>query len=156
MKILIKRNLEDGETSQFDNLKWLGLDWDESVDKDNGYGPYRQSERQHIYQPLIDQLLAEDKAYKCYMTEEELEAEREAQIARGEMPRYGGQHAHLTEEQRQQFEAEGRQPSIRFRVPQNQTYSFDDMVKGNISFDSNGIGDWVIVKKMAFQRTILQ
>lgn len=81
------------------------------------------------------------------MTEEELEAEREAQIARGEMPRYGGQHAHLTEEQRQQFEAEGRQPSIRFRVPQNQTYSFDDMVKGNISFDSNGIGDWVIVKK---------
>ena len=106
------------------------LDWDESVDKDNGYGPYRQSERQHIYQPLIDQLLAEDKAYKCYMTEEELEAEREAQIARGEMPRYGGQHAHLTEEQRQQFEAEGRQPSIRFRVPQNQTYSFDDMVKG--------------------------
>ena len=50
-----KRNLEDGETSQFDNLKWLGLDWDESVDKDNGYGPYRQSERQHIYQPLIDQ-----------------------------------------------------------------------------------------------------
>lgn len=142
-----KRNLEDGETSQFDNLKWLGLDWDESVDKDNGYGPYRQSERQHIYQPLIDQLLAEDKAYKCYMTEEELEAEREAQIARGEMPRYGGQHAHLTEEQRQQFEAEGRQPSIRFRVPQNQTYSFDDMVKGNISFDSNGIGDWVIVKK---------
>ena len=142
-----KRNLEDGETSQFDNLKWLGLDWDESVDKDNGYGPYRQSERQHIYQPLIDQLLAEDKAYKCYMTEEELEAEREAQIARGEMPPYGGQHAHLTEEQRQQFEAEGRQPSIRFRVPQNQTYSFDDMVKGNISFDSNGIGDWVIVKK---------
>nr|WFN99544.1 glutamate--tRNA ligase [Staphylococcus aureus] len=142
-----KRNLEDGETSQFDNLKWLGLDWDESVDKDNGYGPYRQSERQHIYQPLIDQLLAEDKAYKCYMTEEELEAEREAQIARGEMPRYGGQHAHLTEEQRQQFEAEGRKPSIRFRVPQNQTYSFDDMVKGNISFDSNGIGDWVIVKK---------
>ncbi len=111
-----KRNLEDGETSQFDT-KWLGLDWDESVDKDNGYGPYRQSERQHIYQPLIDQLLAEDKAYKCYMTEEELEAEREAQIARGEMPRYGGQHAHLTEEQRQQFEAEGRQPSIRFRVP---------------------------------------
>lgn len=51
-----KRNLEDGETSQFDNLKWLGLDWDESVDKDNGYGPYRQSERQHIYQPLIDRV----------------------------------------------------------------------------------------------------
>lgn len=102
-----KRNLEDGESSQFDNLKWLGLDWDESVDKDKGFGPYRQSERAEIYNPLIQQLLEEDKAYKCYMTEEELEAEREAQIARGEMPRYGGQHAHLTEEQRQQYEAEG-------------------------------------------------
>ena len=73
------------------------------------------------------------------MTEEELEEEREAQIARGEMPRYGGKHAHLTEEQRQQFEAEGRKPAIRFRVPKDKTYTFDDMVKGEISFDSNNI-----------------
>ena len=55
------------------------MDWDESVDKDKGFGP-RQSERAEIYNPLIQQLLEEDKAYKCYMTEEELEAEREAQI----------------------------------------------------------------------------
>ncbi|AVQ34120.1 glutamate--tRNA ligase [Staphylococcus muscae] len=142
-----KRNLEDGESSQFNNLQWLGLDWDESVDKDKGYGPYRQSERGHIYQPLIDQLLAEDKAYKCYMTEEELEAERQEQIERGEMPRYGGKHAHLTEEERAQFEAEGRKPSIRFRVPQDRTYKFDDMVKGEVSFESDNFGDWVIVKK---------
>ena len=60
------------------------MDWDESVDKDKGFGPYRQSERAEIYNPLIQQLLEEDKAYKCYMTEEELEAEREAQIARGD------------------------------------------------------------------------
>ncbi|HBK0433577.1 TPA: glutamate--tRNA ligase [Staphylococcus pseudintermedius] len=142
-----KRNLADGESSQFDNLKWLGLDWDESVDKDKGYGPYRQSERGEIYQPLVEQLLAEDKAYKCYMTEEELEAERQEQIARGEMPRYGGKHAHLTEEERQQFEAEGRKPAIRFRVPQNKTYTFDDMVKGPVTFESDNFGDWVIVKK---------
>jgi nondiscriminating glutamyl-tRNA synthetase len=81
------------------------------------------------------------------MTEDELEAEREEQIARGEMPRYGGKHAHLTEEERQQFEAEGRKPSIRFRVPKDTTFKFDDMVKGEISFDSNNMGDWVIVKK---------
>ncbi|EGQ1294323.1 glutamate--tRNA ligase [Staphylococcus pseudintermedius] len=142
-----KRNLADGESSQFDNLKWLGLDWDESVDKDKGYGPYRQSERGEIYQPLVEQLLAEDKAYKCYMTEEELEAERQEQIARGEMPCYGGKHAHLTEEERQQFEAEGRKPAIRFRVPQNKTYTFDDMVKGPVTFESDNFGDWVIVKK---------
>lgn len=143
----IARNLEDGESSQFSNLEWLGLNWDESVNKDGGYGPYRQSERGHIYKPLIDKLLAEDKAYKCYMTQEELEAEREEQIARGEMPRYGGKHAHLTLEEQKAFEAEGRQPSIRFRVPQNKTYTFNDIVKGEVSFDSNGIGDWVIVKK---------
>ena len=85
------------------------------MNKDKGYGLIVNL-KSRFYNPLIQQLLDEDKAYKCYMTEEELEAEREAQIARGEMPRYGGQHAHLTEEQRQQFEAEGRQPAIRFRV----------------------------------------
>ena len=90
-----KRNLVDGESSQFDNLKWLGIEWDESVDKDKGYGPYRQSERAEIYNPLIQQLLDEDKAYKCYMTEDELGEERQQQIERGEMPRYGGKHAHL-------------------------------------------------------------
>lgn len=143
----LARNLEDGEASQFSNLEWLGLDWDESVNKDGGYGPYRQSERGHIYQPIIEQLLAEDKAYKCYMTSEELEAEREEQIARGEMPRYSGKHAHLTKEEQDAFEAEGRQPSIRFRVPQDTEYIFNDIVKGDVAFDSNGIGDWVIVKK---------
>lgn len=142
-----KRNLEDGESSQFSNLKWLGLDWDESVDKDGGYGPYRQSERGKFYDPLVEQLLAEDKAYKCYMTEEELEAEREGQIARGETPRYGGKHAHLTKEEQEAFEAEGRKPSIRFRVPKGKVYKFDDMVKGEVSFESDNIGDWVIVKK---------
>ncbi|MDT4012207.1 glutamate--tRNA ligase [Staphylococcus simulans] len=142
-----KRNLEDGESSQFSNLKWLGLDWDESVDKDGGYGPYRQSERGKFYDPLVEQLLAEDKAYKCYMTEEELESEREGQIARGETPRYGGKHAHLTKEEQEAFEAEGRKPSIRFRVPKGKVYKFDDMVKGEVSFESDNIGDWVIVKK---------
>lgn len=75
----LKRNLEHGEKSQLENLEWLGIDWDESAINPGAYGPYRQSERLHIYNPLIEQLLAEDKAYKCYMTEEELEAEREEQ-----------------------------------------------------------------------------
>lgn len=141
------RNVEGGEESQLRFLKWLGMDWDESIDKDGGFGPYRQSERQAIYQPLVDKLLSEDKAYRCYMTSEELEAEREAQLARGEMPRYGGKHAHLTKEEEEAFIAEGRQPSIRIRVPKGKTYTFNDMVKGEVSFESDGIGDWVIVKK---------
>lgn len=141
------RHVETGEASQLEYLKWLGLDWDEGVDKEGSYGPYRQSERQHIYDPYIQKLLDEDKAYRCYMTSEELEKEREGQIARGEMPRYGGQHAHLTKEEEEALIAEGREPSIRIRVPRDKTYAFNDIVKGEVSFDSNGFGDWVIVKK---------
>jgi nondiscriminating glutamyl-tRNA synthetase len=143
-----RRNLDYGEASQLDNLSWLGIDWDESPLNPGEYGPYRQSERLSIYQPLIDQLIEEDKAYKCYMTEDELEAEREAQRARGEMPHYGGQHSNLTQEERDAFEAEGRVPAIRFRVPANEIYEFEDMVKGKVSFESKNIsGDWVIQKK---------
>mgnify|MGYP000600421096 CR=1 FL=1 len=79
-----KRNIEDGEKSQLENLAWLGIDWDESPANPGEYGPYRQSERGELYQPLIDQLLASNRAYKCYCTEEELEAEREEQRERGE------------------------------------------------------------------------
>lgn len=144
----LKRNIADGERSQLENLEWLGIDWDESAVNPGAYGPYRQSERLDIYQKYIDQLLAEDKAYKCYMTEEELEAEREAQQARGEAPHYGGQHAHLTLEEQAAFEAEGREPVIRFRVPENKTYAFDDIVKGPIQFESKSVsGDWVIQKR---------
>src|SRR5690625_784441 len=81
------------------------------------------------------------------MTSEELEKEREEQIARGEMPRYGGHHANLTKEEEDALIAEGREPDIRIRVPQDKIYKFDDIVKGEVSFESNGFGDWVIVKK---------
>ena len=72
------------------------MDWDESPENPGEYGPYRQSERGDIYQPLIDQLLASNRAYKCYCTEEELEAEREGQRACGEMPHYAGKCANNT------------------------------------------------------------
>lgn len=142
-----KRNIEGGEQSQLTYLKWLGIDWDESIDKDGGYGPYRQSERNHIYEEYYNTLLEQGLAYKCYCTEEELEAEREAQIARKEMPRYSGKCRHLTDEQRKQLEAEGRKPSVRFKVLPGKAYTFKDMVKDEVSFDSDGIGDFVIVKK---------
>ncbi|WP_346401841.1 class I SAM-dependent methyltransferase, partial [Listeria monocytogenes] len=84
-----------------------GMDWDEGVDVPGKYGPYRQSERQSIYEPLIQQLLDKGLAYKCYCTEEELEAEREKQKANGEMPRYSGKCRHLTKEQQAEKEAQG-------------------------------------------------
>jgi nondiscriminating glutamyl-tRNA synthetase len=142
-----KRNIEGGEESQLKYLKWLGMDWDEGVDVGGDYGPYRQSERNDIYQTYYNELLEKGLAYKCYCTEEELEKEREEQIERNETPQYSGKCRHLTTEQQQQLEEEGKKPSIRFRVPKGRVFSFDDMVKGQVSFESDGIGDHVIVKK---------
>ncbi|WP_110113978.1 glutamate--tRNA ligase [Bacillus sp. CGMCC 1.16541] len=142
-----KRNIEGGEESQLKYLKWLGIDWDESIDEGGDYGPYRQSERTDIYKKHTDELLEKGLAYYCYCTEEELEKEREEQSDNGQMPRYSGKCRNLTAEQRAELEAEGRQPSIRFRVPSGKVYKFDDMVKGEVSFESDGIGDFVIVKK---------
>lgn len=125
----VKRNVAGGEESQLKYLKWLGMDWDESVDVGGEYGPYRQTERLDLYRVHWQDLLDRGLAYRRYCTEEELEAEREEQTARGETPRYSGKHRDLTEEQRLAFEAEGRVASIRFRVPEDRTYAFDDLVK---------------------------
>ncbi|ASA24398.1 glutamate--tRNA ligase [Paenibacillus donghaensis] len=143
----VKRNIAGGEESQLKFLKWLGMDWDESVDVGGEYGPYRQTERLDLYRVQWQDLLDRGLAYRCYCTEEELEAEREEQTARGETPRYSGKHRGLTDEQRQAFEAEGRIASIRFRVPEDRTFTFEDIVKGSISFDTTEMGDFVIVKK---------
>ena len=142
-----KRNIEGGEESQLKYLKWLGMDWDESVDREGAYGPYRQSERLDIYKQYYTDLINRDMAYKCYCTEEELEQERAAQMERGETPAYSGKCRHLTKEQQEALEAEGRKPSVRFVVPKGKVYTFNDMVKGEVSFESDGIGDFVIIKK---------
>ncbi|NWQ44299.1 glutamate--tRNA ligase [Bacillus sp. EB106-08-02-XG196] len=142
-----KRNIAGGEESQLKYLKWLGMDWDESVDVGGEYGPYRQSERNDIYQTYYNQLLENGHAYKCYCTEAEIAAEREEQTERGETPQYSGKCRHLTAEERAKLESEGREPSIRIIVPEEKTYTFEDMVKGTVSFESEGMGDWVIIKK---------
>ncbi|WP_178075754.1 glutamate--tRNA ligase [Paenibacillus oralis] len=143
----VKRNVAGGEENQLTYLKWLGMDWDESVDVGGEYGPYRQTERLDLYRPHVQDLLDRGLAYRCYCTEEELEKEREEQMARGETPRYSGKCRHLTTEQIAAYDAEGRPYSIRFRVPEGRTFAFDDLVKGTISFESDISGDFVIVKK---------
>lgn len=143
----LKRNIAGGEESQLKYLKWLGMDWDESIDIGGEYAPYRQSERLDIYKELYDQLLKKGLAYNCYCTEEEIEAEREEQVSRNETPHYSGKCRHLTDEDRERLANEGRKPSIRFAVPAGKILTFKDMVKDEVSFESDGIGDFVIVKK---------
>lgn len=146
-----KRNVADGEKSQLDNLKWLGLDWDEGPDVGGDYGPYRQSERKDIYTPLIQQLIDEGKAYESYRTEEQLTADRDAQKARGEMPHYEYEYAGMTEDEKAQAiadaKAKGLKPVIRFRVPENHEYAWDDIVKGKVSFKSDTIGGDFVIRK---------
>jgi nondiscriminating glutamyl-tRNA synthetase len=143
----LERNIEGGELSQLENLRWLGIDYDESVDLDGGYGPYRQTERLDIYSSYTTQLLDKGFAYKCFCTPEELQEERERQIDAGaDAPHYSGKCRSMSTEEASRFEAEGKQFSIRLKVPSNKNYSFNDIVRGNVSFESTDIGDWVIVK----------
>ncbi|WP_232336746.1 glutamate--tRNA ligase [Planococcus lenghuensis] len=140
------RNIETGELSQLDNLKWLGIEYDESVDIGGDYGPYRQMERLDTYTKYAQEMLGKGLAYKCFHTPEELEAEREAQREAGKAPMYGGSCRHLTADEVAEKEAEGMPYTLRMKVPDNVTYTFDDLVRGPISFESKDIGDWVIVK----------
>ncbi|KRL82335.1 glutamyl-trna synthetase [Ligilactobacillus equi DSM 15833 = JCM 10991] len=146
-----KRNIADGEKSQLENLTWLGIDWDEGPDKPGKVGPYRQSERKDIYEPLIQELLDKDLAYESYMTEEELAAQREEQKANGEPPRYIYEYEGMSAEEikasQEAAKAKGIKPVVRIRVPHNVVYEWDDMVKGKISFNSDTIGGDFVIKK---------
>lgn len=141
------RHKESGIADQLDGLRWLGLEWDESVDVGGPYAPYRQTERLHLYKPYTEQLLASGHAYHCYCSEEDLEKERAEQEARGEMMAgYSGRCRHLTAEQAAAYQAEGRKPSVRFRVPSGRVISFVDKVRELVEFESDGIGDFIIVR----------
>lgn len=142
----LERSSRESEENIKAALKWLGMDWDEGIDVGGENGPYRQTERLDIYKKYTEKLLAEGKAYDCYCTDEELEEERQALIKEGKMPRYMGKCRNLTPEQIAAYEAEGRKPTVRFRVPADQQILVRDMVRGDVVFDSNNIGDFVIVK----------
>ncbi|MBU9710832.1 glutamate--tRNA ligase [Evansella tamaricis] len=141
------RNVDTATEKLMDSLRWLGIEWDESVDIGGPHAPYKSMDRLDIYKEHIDQLLANGKAYHCYMTEEELEKEREEQRSKGETPKYSGRDRNLTQEQKESYEREGRTPVIRFRVPETQTIVVDDIVRGSVQFDSEGIGDFVIARQ---------
>lgn len=141
------RNIETGVMSQIDNLKWLGIEHDESIDVGGEYGPYRQMERLDIYKKYADELLEKGDIYKCFCTPDTLEKEREAQRASGvAAPQYSGTCRNLTAEEVAEKEAAGETYSLRMKVPADVTYKFDDMVRGEISFESKDVGDWVVVK----------
>lgn len=142
----LERSSRESEENILASLKWLGLEWDEGPDVGGDYGPYRQTERLDIYKKYIERLLAEGKAYYCYCSEEELEFERQECLSRNEVPKYSGKCRNLTPEERKKLEDEGRKPVVRFCVPSSREILIPDKVRGDVVFDSDGIGDFVIVK----------
>ena len=136
----IARNVEGGEESQKTYLQWLGMDWDEGPDVGGDYGPYRQLERLDIYQEYANKLIEMGFAYKCYCTPDEITAHREKLEAQGQ------DYIHYSRNCLTNPVADRCEYSIRFKVPADVTYKFTDMVRGEISFDSADIGDWVMIK----------
>jgi glutamyl-tRNA synthetase len=128
-----------------ESLRWLGLHWDEGPEVGGPHGPYRQSQRRDIYADWVQRFLDEGHAYRCYASPEELEALREEQKARGVPPGYDNRGRYLTRDQIAAYESEGRQPAIRFRMPDGQTV-VHDLIRGEVRFEHATIPDFILVR----------
>jgi glutamyl-tRNA synthetase len=141
----VSRVTEEAFRGVLEDLRWLGLEWDEGPEIGGPYGPYRQSERGGIYTEMAERLLATGHAYRCYCTPEELEARKQAMLARGEAPGYDGLCRTRTDGERAAFEAEGRSSVLRFRMPDEEQV-VHDLVKGEVRWAPGELRDFVIVR----------
>jgi glutamyl-tRNA synthetase len=143
----VERSKPEFEKEIVDCLKWLGIEWSEGPDIDGDYGPYRQSQRAEVYKRYLEKLLAENKAYYCFCSEEELEAQRQYQMSIGQPPIYSGKCRDLPLETAKRYLAERKKYVIRFKTP-SKKLSFKDLIRGKIEFDSSLIGDFAIAKNL--------
>jgi glutamyl-tRNA synthetase/nondiscriminating glutamyl-tRNA synthetase len=141
-----ERSTRASEQAILDDLRWLGLSWDEGVEAGGAYGPYRQSERLHIYREHSDRLIAGGQAYYCFCSEETLEAERKRQLAAGVPPRYSGTCRSVPTDEAARRRAEGEPAVVRLRVPERRDVTFADIVRGTVTINTDQIGDPVLVR----------
>ncbi|HYZ46104.1 MAG TPA: glutamate--tRNA ligase [Actinomycetota bacterium] len=139
-----KRATDEAYRGVMQDLRWLGLEWDEGPEVGGPFGPYRQSERFDRYREVGGRLLEAGHAYRCYCTQEELEQRRAQARASGRPPGYDGRCRHLAPEEKAAFEREGRAFAVRFAVPEGRTVGFDDMVRGPLTTSTQQIPDFVI------------
>ena len=139
------RNTPEALQYTLDSLRWLGLNWDEGPEVGGEFGPYLQSERMDLYADVVAKLLAAGKAYHCYCSQEELDQRREAARTAGQHSGYDGHCRALTPEQVQAYLDEGRRPVVRLRMPDH-PITFDDLVRGEITFLPENLGDYVLVR----------
>lgn len=139
-----ERSKKEYEEAMIDDLAWLGISHNEGPDKGGDFGPYRQSERMDIYNELIDQLVKEGKAYPCFLTQDELEKLTEKANSEKIAPHaYHGKYRDLSNEEALKKIDAGEEHVIRFKNPQK-TYTFKDIVRGEVSFGPDMVGDFVI------------
>lgn len=138
------RSSEEFCRNQQDDLAWLGLNWDAGPGREDGRGPYRQSQRVASYALHFATLERAERVYECYCTALELELARKSQIAAGRPPRYAGTCRDLSPEQRAAKRASGHSATLRFRVPLGERVEFIDFVHGAQSFLSDDIGDFIV------------
>lgn len=142
----LERSTEENIDSMLDDIRWLGLNWDEGFLKGGDFGPYRETERKPLYDTYLQQLLDEDKAYRCFCTKDELEAERRKVEAEHRIYRYGGTCAHLSAEQVEKNIAEGKPYAVRLRIPQEDVV-VHDLIRGDVEFKSEEFDDFVIARQ---------
>ncbi|MBF4604522.1 glutamate--tRNA ligase [Curtobacterium sp. VKM Ac-2884] len=138
------RDSEESYAQILDGLRWLRLDWDEGVDAGGEHGPYRQSERTAIYDDVIAKLKASGHVYESFVTPEEMEARNKA-AGRDPKQGYDNHERDLSDDERQAFRDQGREPALRLRVP-DRDLSFDDLVRGEITFKQGTFPDFVVVR----------
>jgi glutamyl-tRNA synthetase len=141
----VERSTETSMDRILEDLQWLGIRWEEGPDKGGSAGPYRQSQRLPLYNDYAEQLFREAKAYKCFCSNERLEALRKEQISKGVMPRYDGRCRSLSKEEISKLESEGVRPVLRFQIGKG-SIVFEDLVHGRMHFESEGMGDFIIIR----------
>ena len=142
----IKRNVEDGIKSQLTNLKWLGMEIDESIENPGKYGPYIQTAKLARYKELAFKLLKEKKAYYCFCTQEDLQKSREQALASNLTPKYNRHCLKLSEQQIKKNLEDKIPYVIRLKIPDNHVFKWNDLIRGEISVPTSALTDPVILK----------
>jgi len=141
----VARSSPESESGVLDDLRWLGLNWDEGPDMGGPHGPYRQSERHERYRAAAERLIASGHVYPCFCTDAELEARRKAALAAGRTPHYDGRCRAFSEVERAAARAEGRPESMRFAV-EPRDWTLEDLIRGPVRFPAGMVGDFVILR----------
>ena len=142
----VERSREEFEHGLIEDLRWLGLDWDEGPDAGGDFGPYRQSIRKEIYARQTRRLLESGRAYRCFCSPDEIETERARARAAGEAPVYGGMCRALAPEAAARREEAGEPAAVRLKTPRTGALAFHDLVRGDLEFDLTLVGDPVLVR----------